>query len=398
MRRSERAGSNRSDEPFELKGRALAEAFRSRKEGLSFSVEPLPDFVEESLAALGPRSRKDVEIFRNLLTIKVPVEHLLQEVSKLSGASGTEVDTALSRVCSAWVDKVPQGTIETRMPIAHAVGRLVDLWVSHRDANLSVEQRRAIPANRATREGFVTNDPTARALYNALSRLNAPAMLAANARTQRLIERYGIVTRIGQDTFKVFFDTLFVFDPERANSVKSTSDQFIPYLWSRLEARWIERQARVEDRAARAYRDKEGGFTDIASSLEDKGARGFTTSIEQREEFEWTLKALKEAVTKGIVRADDYDAVLRYYGLATGTGGVGEAEGWSASTKMKAQRGIERFKRYLRTQENGGQSEQELSFEPDRQDGLRREEQARRAALHEVHLKRAARRAARARF
>jgi hypothetical protein len=365
MDRVDRTQSCRYGEIVDLERATLPGAFRPAIKGLSVSVEQLPHYVEESLAIVGSRSRKDIEIFRNLLTIKVPVESLLQEVAASSDVSISEIPAALCRICNAWVEVAPQHDVAARMPISYVVGRLVDLWVSHRDANLSDDERRTIPSNEATREGFVKNDLTAKALFDAISRLSAPAMLAAGSIAQRRVERIGRVTMIGQDPFKVFFDTLFVFDPEKANVNKSTSEQFIPYLWSRLEARWLgSDRKRCEDKAVRSVRGREGELTDMASMLEDKGARDFTASVDRRDEFEWTRAALENALVDGALRRGDYEAILQYFGLGGAQTGHGALKSSALSIKTKAQRGIDHFKRYLKAQEAERDDIECLSSQP----------------------------------
>ncbi len=224
--------------------------------------------------------------------------------------------------------------------------------MSHRDANLSDDERRTIPSNEATREGFVKNDLTAKALFDAISRLSAPAMLAAGALAQRKVERLGRVAMMDQDPFKVFFDTLFVFDPEKANINKSTSEQFIPYLWARLEARWLESdKRRCEATAVRTAKSDKYESIDIVSIVEDKKARDFTASVDRCDEYEWTRAALDRALTAGAIRRRDYEAVLQYCGLGGGEPEQTDVRSPTISTKMRAQRGIEHFRRYLRTQE-----------------------------------------------
>ena len=61
--------------------------------------------------------------------------------------------------------------------------------------------------------------------------------------------------------------------------------------------------------------------------------------------------ALGHALSAGAVRPDDYNAVLQYFGLEGVQAGYEESVPVTASIKMKAQRGIEHFKRYLRARE-----------------------------------------------
>lgn len=353
MNRRECSQSSRLEQGIDLGRAALPQGFRSPITGTSFPIERLPQYVEESLETIGVRFAKDIEILRNVLTIKAPVGCLLEEVAAVSGVPGIEINSALCRVCDAWIEVAPNHDVAARLPIAHVTGRLVDLWVSHRDAHLSEAERRSVPSNVPIREGFVKNDMTARALFDAISRLSAPAMLAAGAISQEKVERSGQITKIGQNPFKVFFDTLFVFDPEKANVEKSTADQFIPYLWARLEARWLESaRRRCEDGAVRSFKGREGEFTDVASMVEDKTARNFTTSVDQRDEFEWARAALDHALSEGAIRPGDYKAVLQYFGLGDVDVEGGRMGSLAVSIKMRAQRGIEHFKRYLRARGN----------------------------------------------
>jgi len=321
---------------------------------------------------------------------------LLQDVVSISEVSATDIHGAMCRVCNAWVEVAPQHDVAARMPISHVIGRLVDLWVSHRDANLSDDERRAIPSNEATREGFVKNDLTAKTLFDAISRLSAPALLAAGALAQRKVERAGRVTMMAQDMFKVFFDTLFVFDPQKANSNKSISDQFIPYLWARLEARWLEYpRRRCENGAVRSVKGREGERTDMASMVEDKNAHTFTASVDRRDEFEWTRAALGQALSAGAVRLDDYNAVLQYVGLEGVQAGCDESAPVTASIRMKAQRGIEHFKSYLRARESERIEHEGLSSHPGNRETIAPEHRPPVNPSHATLLKRAMRRAER---
>jgi hypothetical protein len=292
-------------------------------------------------------------MLRNLLTIQAPVEYLLQEVAQQSEVKISDIPPALSRLCDAWVAIAPNGSVLERMPISHVVGRLVDLWVSHRDANLREEERRAIPSNKSIREGFVKNDITAKALFDSISRLSAPAMLAGAALAERKVERLGTPAQMGQDAFKVFFDTLFAFEPAKADARKDTASQFIPYLWSRLESRWRDStKLRCEDKAIRSIKGRDGEVSEMASQIEDKRARDSAFSVDQHDEFQWVRTTLIQARDEGVIRAGDYRAIVECYQLDDDTKENAEHRAPSAQTKMRALRGIERFKIYLRERES----------------------------------------------
>jgi hypothetical protein len=153
------------------------------------------------------------------------------------------------------------------------------------------------------------------------------------------VERSGRVTLIGQDAFKVFFDTLFVFDPGKADVNKSTSEQFIPYLWARLEARWREStKIRCEDGAMRSFRSRDGEVRDVASMVEDTSARHFTAFVDHRDEFDWARLALAQARDEGAIRPDDYVAILRCFELDGACAENGEREGVRSNQDEGAER------------------------------------------------------------
>jgi len=335
-----------------LGGVALPDTFRPQISSELGHLAPLPHFVDEALESLGARWLKEVDIFRMLLTSRARVEHLLQDLADRSGLSHTDIGRAVCGVCDAWVAVAPNGDVEERKPVSHVIGRLVDLWVHHRDACLSPEERRSLASNEAVREGFVKGDATAKVLFDAISRLCAPTIVAGGHHALNKIERLGYRTSIGQDPFKVFFDTLFIFDPSKADASKSTEAQFLPYLWSRLESRWKEStKLRCEDTAIRSVKGRDGDVSDITSIVEDKRERSPTAAIETFDEFQWTFAELSRARDQGVVQQRDYDAILECCELNGADRGAGEGRYPSYIIKERALRGIERFKNYLQDRE-----------------------------------------------
>jgi len=335
-----------------LNGVALSEAFRPPIIINPIVGKPLPHFVEAAFESLGGRWSKEIDLFRMLLTSRAPVDHLLQEVADRTGLSHTDIGRDLCRVCNAWVEVAPSADVEERMPVSHVIGRLVDLWVSRRDACLSPQERRSLAANEAVREGFVKGDATAKVLFDSISRLCAPSIVAGGHNSLNKSERLGYRNSIGQDPFKVFFDTLFIFDPSKADASKSTEAQFLPYLWSRLESRWKESaKVRVEDRAIRSVKGRDGEASDITSIVEDERAQSPTARVETDDEFQWTIAELSRARDQGVLLGRDYDAILECCELNGAEKGAGEGAYPSSSIRMRALRGIERFKNYLRDRE-----------------------------------------------
>jgi hypothetical protein len=376
---------------------ALPDTFRPQISSELVHLVPLPHFVDEALESLGARWIKEVDIFRMLLTSRAPVEHLLQDLADRCGLSHTDIGRALCGVCDAWVAVAPNGDEEERKPVSHVIGRVVDLWVRHRDACLSPEQRRSLASNESVREGFVKGDATAKVLFDSISRLCAPTIVAGGHNSLNKSERLGYRNSIGQDPFKVFFDTLFIFDPSKADASKSTEAQFLTYLWSRLESRWKESsKRRVDDGAIRAVEGRDGEVNDITSMVADKRERSPAAPIETADEFQWTFAELCRARDEGVLQERDYDAILECCELNRGDRGAGEWAYPSSSIRMRALRGIERFKNYLRDRELEMKEPDEVR-RPDEhdQEGFSAREQRKisRASLHARAERRLVRRA-----
>ena len=304
----------------------------------------LPAYVDTELKKLVSSLTGDLKIFRALLTAKVLVEALLERVSYSCGIQSSEIGPAVNRLCDAWVALAPRKTLEDRAPIDHVIGRLMDLWVPHRNAHLSPEHCKTIVSNEHVRGTFVTRDKTARILFDALSRLCAPAILAGGAIAEQKVERSGRLTRDAQDPFKVFFDTLFIFDPEKADATKSTSDQFIPYLWNRLKCRWLlSGKDMVEDRAARSWKNSEGETAEVVSLVADTRYGDPSATVELKDELRWLRSVLSEARGNGVLPELDYQAIVTVYGLNN----TPAENDLSQENVRRARKGVERLRRHF---------------------------------------------------
>lgn len=337
--------------PLDLNHRELPSTYRPANICDSHRIDRLPPYVEAEFETLGARIGKDIEILRVMLVTDVATEFLLQDVAHRCGLSSSEINPTLCRICDAWIEMPPKRDITERRPILHVIGRLIDRWVPHRNSRLSPDQRRAVAMNKLLREEFVKSDVTAKVFFDSITRLCAPAILAGGALARRKVERAGLVTLIGQDAFKVFFDTLFVFDPEKADASKSTEDQFFPYLRRRYESLWRDNyRQRCEDQAIRSIRGRNGevgDMVDMVSLVEDSREESPEARIETHDQFEWILAALAQARDEGVVRSDDYDAILEYFGLNGAENGVSGKLYKSYETRQRASRGIKKFRPYL---------------------------------------------------
>jgi hypothetical protein len=331
-----------------LDHRGLPSSYRPATICDSRRIDPLPPYVEAEFETLRARIGKDIEILRAMLVTDVATEFLLQDVAYRCGLSFSEINPALCRICDAWIEMAPKRDITERRPILHVIGRLIDRWVPHRNSRLSPDQRRAVQLNKLLREEFVKSDVTAKVFFDSITRLCAPAILAGGALARRKVERAGLVTLIGQDAFKVFFDTLFVFDPEKADASKSTEDQFFPYLRRRYEYLWRDNcRQRCEDQAIRSIRGRKGEVGDMVSLVEDSREESPEARIETHDQFEWILAALARARDEGVVRSDDYEAILEYFGLNGAENGVSDKLYKPSETRQRASRGIKKFKPFL---------------------------------------------------